>query len=466
MTSVGWKILLLSCAALVTAQVSKKCSAPPRYPHTRVDKKLLIGHRFSDGHKVYYHCTKNYTPARGSRSVQCVDGKWTKLTLKCEKKSCGNAGDLPNGQFLYEGSSLIGEKVYATCNEGYTLKGLNYLICKNTGWTGEFPSCEEQEITCPTPAVANSVISAGNVSVYRVGDNVTVGCGEGFQLKGAQHITCGPRGQWQPQPPVCLPSPVKTTESHDRKAGGCGAAPTFPNLSPADKYITVTSFAPGDRVHYVCGVGYTPAGGSKYSTCKDGMWTPLHLKCQRKLCGSAGEIPNGELTYTGVEFGDTATASCDEGYTLVGRATRTCMSEGWDGRVAACEAVVCEEPPSVLNADTEGLHEPPYTYGSVLRYRCRVGTIKGQREISCTSAGTWSAPPPECRETTCPSPNVPHAAWRGPQNRMYEYRDSISILCNPGFSISGQNMVTCGSDGRWLPDLPKCRPVRHLYQRG
>lgn len=24
----------------------------------------------------------------------------------------------------------------------YTLKGLNYMICKRSGWTGEFPSCE------------------------------------------------------------------------------------------------------------------------------------------------------------------------------------------------------------------------------------------------------------------------------------------------------------------------------------
>lgn len=35
-----------------------------------------------------------------------------------QEKSCGNAGDLPNGQFEYEGNSYIGERVYATCNDG------------------------------------------------------------------------------------------------------------------------------------------------------------------------------------------------------------------------------------------------------------------------------------------------------------------------------------------------------------
>lgn len=86
-----------------------------------------------------------------------------------------------------------------------------------------------------------------------------------------------------------------------------------------------------------------------------------------KLCGSAGEILNGQFLYTGVEFGDTATAVCDQGsvnascttrahtrtqnftllaltvrfalcsYRLVGRATRNCFSKGWDGRVPVCE---------------------------------------------------------------------------------------------------------------------------------
>lgn len=32
-----------------------------------------------------------------------------------------------------------------------------------------------------------------------------------------------------------------------------------------------------------------------------------------RLCGSAGEILNGEFVYTGVQFGDTATAVCNEG---------------------------------------------------------------------------------------------------------------------------------------------------------
>ncbi|XP_040908788.1 complement component receptor 1-like protein isoform X2 [Toxotes jaculatrix] len=463
MRNVWRNILVLWFMALpASAQLPKKCSAPLEYPHTALDKKFTGRQTFSSGEKVYYNCAEDFTPSKGSRAVQCLEGKWTKLTLKCEKKSCGNAGDLQNGQFHYEGNSFLGEKVYATCNEGYTLKGPNYMICKKSGWTGEVPTCEG-ETTCSTPVVANSVKSGGDVSVYWVGDNVTFTCSQGFELDGAPQVTCGPDGQWQPQPPQCLPLPDdKTEQSSNKETGGCIAPPTIKNSNAnlADKYITMTSFTSGDRVQYVCDVGYNQVGGSRYRTCKDGKWTPLFLKCEPKLCGSAGEILNGQFTYTGVEFGDTATAVCDEGYVLVGKAIRNCMSNGWDGRVPVCEAVVCAEPSGETNAVMKCLQEPPYTYRSVLRYECHVGTLIGQREIWCTRDGTWSAPLPTCREMTCSSPNVPGASWTRAQNNLYQYSDTISIECNPGYYMTGPSTVTCGHDGRWFPGLPKCRRAR------
>lgn len=457
-----WNILVLSFAVLTSAQVPKQCSAPPEYPHTRLRKSAAV-QRFSSGVKVYYDCAEDFTPSRGSRAVQCVSGKWTKLTLKCEKKSCGNAGDLPNGEFQYEGNSFLGEKVFAVCNEGYTLKGLNYMMCKKSGWTGEFPSCVEGEATCSTPAVENSVSSAGDVSVHRVGDSVTFTCSQGFQLDGAQQITCGAGGLWQPQPPRCLTSPNKT-QSPDKETGVCGVPVTTPNSNAnlADKYITMTSFASGDRVHYVCDVGYIQAGGSRYRRCIKGEWTPLLLRCERKPCGSAGEIFNGQFTYTGVEFGDTATAVCDEGFNLVGRATRTCMSQGWDGRVPACEAVMCTQPPGATNAEMNGPWEPPYTYRTVISYHCRKGTLTGQRHIWCTEDGTWSAPPPTCKEITCPSPNVSNAYWM--KNAPYQYRDTISIECKRGYTRTGPTVVSCGHDGRWSPGLPKCQRRRTYWR--
>ncbi|TMS16979.1 6-phosphofructo-2-kinase/fructose-2,6-bisphosphatase 2 [Larimichthys crocea] len=469
MVNVGWSILVLSCTLLASARVSKKCSAPPEYPHATLQKKYASRQTFNNGKKVYYKCFEDFSPSKGFGAVQCTDGQWSRLTLKCEKRSCGNAGELPNGDFEYEGNSYIGEKVYAVCKEGYTLKGLNYMICKKSGWTGDFPSCEKGEATCPAPEVANSVSSLGEVSVYQVGDVVTVSCIQGFQLDGAEQIICGSSGQWQPQLPQCLPlpQPSPTTRLPVKPTGECGVPVTTRNSNAnlADKYVTKTSFASGDRVHYVCDVGYEPAGGSRFRMCVDGQWTRLVLKCERKSCGSAGEITNGQYTYTGVDFGDTATAVCDEGYQLVGRATRNCMSDGWDGRLAICEAVDCGEPPEVLNADMMGRREY-YTYGSTVRYQCHTGTLNGPNEIWCTEHGKWSALPSKCEDITCLSPNIPNGFWRGARI-LYHYRDAISVLCSRGYTVTGPGVIMCDRDGQWSPGLPRCTYDRssHSYWR-
>ncbi|CAN9515340.1 unnamed protein product [Ophioblennius macclurei] len=451
-----WNILFFSLFSLSSAQ--EWCSTPVEYPHTRLNKKYSSRLKFNNGDKVYYNCAENFTPSRGIRSVQCENGKWTKLTLKCEKRSCGNAGDLPHGQLLYEGNSYIGEKVYASCNKGYILKGLNFLVCKESGWTGEFPSCVEGRITCSLPVVNNSVHRSENVSVYQSGESVTFACVQGFLLNGTDQIVCGPDGQWQPKPPLCLPSPSSTQPPTVSSAGGCGvplpARDSHANL--ADKYITKTSFSSGDKVYYVCDVGYAPAMGSRARLCDNGEWTPMKLKCERKLCGSAGELTNGQFIYSGVEFGDTATAVCDEGYRLVGRGTRNCMDGGWDGRNPECEAVECEDPPAVENAEMKGLQDQPYKYRSVVRYQCLVGTLVGQKELWCTKDGTWSDPPPQCKELTCPTPEVPNGYWSKPRNGKYELRRRMSIECKRGYYKKGPSSVICSDQGTWEPALPKC----------
>ncbi|XP_040050177.1 complement receptor type 1 isoform X2 [Gasterosteus aculeatus] len=457
MRDVARIFLLLSFALLASAlgQVPEDCSAPPEFPHTRLLKKYTGTRKFSSGEKVRYGCREDSAPSAGSTAVRCDAGRWSQLTLKCAKISCGNAGELPHGEFQYEGDTVVGERVYAVCREGYTLKGLNYMTCKTSGWTGEFPTCVEGETTCSPPAVAHSANRTGEVPVHRAGDHLTFSCAPGFQLDGAQRITCGPDGLWRPPAPRCLPLPDETRSPDG--GGRCGVPVTgrHSNAELADRYLGTASFASGDRVHYACGVGHAQAGGSRYRTCVAGKWTPLLLKCERKLCGSAGEILNGQFEYSGVMFGDKATAVCDEGHRLVGQATRYCLSGGWDGRVPVCEAVACEEPPEETNAVMMDPQESGYTYSSVIRYQCRVGTPIGKRNIWCTKDGTWSDPPPKCKVITCPDPNVPHAYWRGRRYKLFQDRDSVVIHCYPGYRKTGPRAVTCGANG-WSPGLPKC----------
>lgn len=80
-----------------TGQVSQDCSAPEKYPNTKLETKYARRQKFSHNEKVYYSCDDDFTAFRGSRAVQCIDGQWTKLTLKCESKN------LPWTIYLFSG---------------------------------------------------------------------------------------------------------------------------------------------------------------------------------------------------------------------------------------------------------------------------------------------------------------------------------------------------------------------------
>ena len=55
-------------------------------------------------------------------------------------------------------------------------------------------------------------------------------------------------------------------------------------------------------------------------------------------CGSIGDPENGEVTFSETTFGSLATYECDEGFELVGEATRTCEATGeWSGEEPVCD---------------------------------------------------------------------------------------------------------------------------------
>ena len=61
-------------------------------------------------------------------------------------------------------------------------------------------------------------------------------------------------------------------------------------------------------------------------------------------CGSLSNPRFGSVDLTGTDFGSTATYSCQKGYVLSGKSTRTCQANGqWSGVAPVCrsESVCC-----------------------------------------------------------------------------------------------------------------------------
>ncbi|XP_051517153.1 complement receptor type 2 isoform X2 [Myxocyprinus asiaticus] len=455
--AIFWRIThILVFAHFVVSQKHNQCGEPTKYEGRQLDKRYLNRSQFSNNEKVAYNCYPGYAQTYGSRITFCKDGHWTPLTMICKKKTCSPLADIENGQYLQEGQSFL-DKATAVCNAGYVLRGDKVRVCEDKGWTGMSPTCEVSVVTCSAPAVANGGIYYGSRTSYKPEDTVTITCKEGFDLIGSTQVICGPDGQWQALPECRLKEISDTSK--------CGPPQSTDLAHPREEYYG-KEFKSGDRVRYKCTVGHRWSAGQASIYCKDGRWTELQIQCERKKCGSAGEISYGRFEYTGVSFGDSAKAVCQEGYELIGPAVRYCLDGGWNGRIPVCEPVHCPPPPVVKDAD---MFDPTYDYvpfGYALSYRCRTGALIGERDIHCTQNGTWSAPPPKCKDVFCPVPKVPNGSRMMGFRSVYRFGNTVMFTCSPGYKLKGENYIACGQDGEWKPNLPQCvNTGRHHFKR-
>uniref|UniRef100_A0AAR2KAD9 Sushi domain-containing protein n=1 Tax=Pygocentrus nattereri TaxID=42514 RepID=A0AAR2KAD9_PYGNA len=404
---------------------------------------------YKPGESLSLSCNVGHRPRRNITIAKCHSKNGWEPKLKCDQIKCEKLV-IPNGGTNC-GRLRFNTTVKIYCDKGFQLKGAEFITCAvNASWA---PACSlfPPVTKCPRPTVANSRMQEGRD--YRVGERVTIVCQESFNLIGSPQITCGPNGQWQALP-ECLSCP----------AGKCGRLPHHPDAMPRQGYLSEGEYEPDVYVRFSCNPGYRWAGGSLAIRCKKGRWTPLEIRCERKSCGSAGEIANGRFQYTGVSFGDTATAECFEGYHLVGFGVRHCRAEGWDGRTPVCEVVKCPSPPEVPGAEIFDTTDGHAEYGHVVSYRCRSGSLIGPEDLYCTERGTWSPPPPRCQDISCPKPNVQSGGRILGVKARYRHRDVVTLTCNLGWRIQGSAEVSCGPNGEWTPALPTCVPIQYKIQ--
>ncbi|XP_058266847.1 complement receptor type 1 isoform X2 [Hemibagrus wyckioides] len=400
---------------------------------------------YEPGETLSYSCNVGFRLIGNSNVLQCDrTGKWNPNHANCQlKKIKCEKFSITNGKVKF-GHLNFNTKVNISCKDGYRLKGSSVVTCgADSSWTPALPTCEQvmpAQVKCLPPAVPNSIIQVENKMEYVVGEHTTISCQAGFKLIGSSWVTCGADGQWQEIPECrfterrCQPPP----------------SPEHAHLEHGNHY------EPNIALRYRCNPGYRMVQGPSTIYCRNGQWTDLKMICEKKKCGSAGEIQNGRYHYTGASFGDTATARCNTGYQLVGAGVRKCRENGWDGRECVCEAIQCPEPEVVpdadLNFDTSGI----IRYGYMASYTCRFGTLIGASDIYCTEDGTWSAPAPRCEVVICSSPIVSDGLIVSGLRPQYQSGSSVRFMCYPGKRLLGPDVITCEADGKWYPRLPVC----------
>ncbi|KAL4622497.1 complement factor H-like [Arapaima gigas] len=167
------------------------------------EEDLLTAH-FPEGSSVTFECAEGYERKWGSAHISCINGNWTELTLKCQKKSCGFPGHVLNGVFDLTDGVEFGAVIKVVCNKGYKMVGTGSLSCTANGWIGTIPSCEV--FKCPEPPdIENGRVALKpfNKQFPEYSDKVVYSCQEGYNIIGSAVIECKENGQYVPSPPQC-----------------------------------------------------------------------------------------------------------------------------------------------------------------------------------------------------------------------------------------------------------------------
>uniref|UniRef100_A0A3Q0S3V3 Selectin E n=1 Tax=Amphilophus citrinellus TaxID=61819 RepID=A0A3Q0S3V3_AMPCI len=151
-----------------------------------------IDMRFSYKNTCSFSCAQGYRMVGPSRVTCTSAATWSQQIPHCEVVRCP----------LLETPHPLGVVCNFTCDEGHELQGAFSMECTNPGhWTSRPPTCTV--VRCPlleTPE--NSHINcSSSESVYYSQCSFT--CDQGYTLKGHELLICDHHGKWTGDKPTC-----------------------------------------------------------------------------------------------------------------------------------------------------------------------------------------------------------------------------------------------------------------------
>nr|XP_040042914.1 beta-2-glycoprotein 1-like [Gasterosteus aculeatus aculeatus] len=230
-------------------------------------------------------------------------------------------------------------------------------------------------------------------------------------------------------------------------------------------------FSPGVELTLSCKQGYSPELGPRKIVCGiSGEWTKTRLMCSPKRCPYPDSLSNGESYYEDIMFQSTINYTCNEGYTLTGNRSATCLSNGeWSTPVPQCKPVTCGLAPipqfGKIIYDKRIRGNTTY-YGLKGTYTCLPPYVLfGSARGECTVSGEWTKAP-ECRVVTCPAPeNIDMGFLSSNEERDYDYKETVRYGCNEDYVLDGNFQIVCNQDGNWSKK-PSCKaPCRVGLER-
>ncbi|XP_050843098.1 sushi, von Willebrand factor type A, EGF and pentraxin domain-containing protein 1 isoform X3 [Serinus canaria] len=318
--------------------------------HPSIEKAEAISTGSTFRSNVTFVCSSGYHLV-GPQNITCLaNGSWSNPLPFCEETRCKIPVSLLNGKAIYE-NNTVGSTVTYLCERGYSLEGEPAAECTRDGrWSNPLPLCKPNP--CPVPFIIpeNALLSEVD---FHVGQNVSIRCREGYQLKGQSVITCNADETWTPATAKC-------------EKISCG-----PPAHVENALVRGSFYQYGDMITYSCYSGYMLEGPLRSICLENGTWTtpPTCKAVCRFPCQNGGvcERPNA--------------CSCPD---------------GWMGRL-------CEEPICILPCLNGGRCVAPYQCDCPLGWtgsRCHMAVC----QLPCLNGGRCIRP----NRCYCPS------SWTGP----------------------------------------------------
>ncbi|XP_010000370.1 PREDICTED: zona pellucida sperm-binding protein 3 receptor-like [Chaetura pelagica] len=217
-----------------------------------------------------------------------------------------------------------------------------------------------------------------------------------------------------------------------------------------------------DTVTFRCSEGFTLRGHHTAQCQADKTWDPPVPVCEQVVkCLHPPRIANGKHSR---HFSDTFGVGalvhyhCKRGFSLVGNKSVRCTAPGvWSRPLPRCEVVKCLHPPNITNGKLKGNISDSFSYGQSVSYTCNPGhALLGNAFINCTVSGTWSQPPPQCKEVRCVFPEVP-GVKKAIQGNTYSSGTKLTLECDDGYTLEGVSQIQCQEDFSWDSPLPACK---------
>ncbi|KAG7270324.1 hypothetical protein CRUP_007025 [Coryphaenoides rupestris] len=443
-----------------------RCDPPPDVVHGH-----YAGAAFEVGQKVRYTCDEGYELV-GPPVWTCLKyGKWDQTSpdrLRCSPVRCPEP-PLEESHLLLQGLDSDSGTLELACEDGYVLRGARVLRCTATQeWNDTFPVCER--VACgPLPAVpyggpSSSSSSSSSFSpssssssseTFYYGAEVAYSCMDGFTLSQVRSVSCLASGRWSVPFPRCVsvecPQPVEISSG----------------------VLDVHGLMYLSTAQYSCKPGYTLVGNATLICGDGGLWIGGVPSCRPVECTVPKQIANGKAAYQKLQFGHTASYSCQRGYRLQGPESLKCLSSGeWDSEPPTCVQIACDPPKPLENGFVEGLD---HRFGVTIFYSCFPGyQLVGPSHLACEDFG-WSSTVPICVPSDCGLP--PHIDF-GEYVRVKDYNSEVSAAdsdspmdlsflqgtwvayrCHKGYELTTHARLLCQEDGSWNGTAPSCAPA-------